>query len=198
MSGATRRSPLLHGLALLSVLAVPVGAFALVTTLPRAPAAERITSAALAEIREARSVRSVETLPGQTLRASCLTLSDNRSLIAFSSGVRLRLASGHLILLRPRRLPPQLRRSLYGEVLLAGCPNILSWQLGPRLSRSSFWKRGPAFLHLRTRGDLYVIRLSGRHPLLELELRQTTLEPVGIVLRDGRLSASSRLVLEKS
>jgi hypothetical protein len=198
MSDATRRSPLLQGLALLSVLAVPVAALALVTTLPHAPEAERIASAALAEVREARSVRSVETLPGQTLRASCRTLSDNRSLIAFSNGVRLRIMGGHSILWRLRRLPPQLQRSLYREILLAGCPNIVAWQLGHRLSLSSFRKRGPAFLHLHAHGDdLYSIRLSGSHPLLELELRQAAFDPVGIVLHDGRLGASSRLVVEK-
>jgi len=197
MSRATWRSPLLRGLALLSVLAVPAAAFALVSTLPRAPAAERIASDALTEVREARSVRSVETLPGQTLRASCRTLSYKRSLIAFSNGVRLRLVGWHVVLLRPRRLPPRARRSLIAEAVLAGCPNTVSRMLGSRLFLS-FRKRGPAFLRLRARGDdLYVIRLSEKHSFLELELRRATLDPVGIVLRTRGMRASSRLVVGK-
>ncbi|MGZ4386601.1 MAG: hypothetical protein ACXVZO_06700 [Gaiellaceae bacterium] len=189
------RGPLLHVLALLSVLAVPAAAFALVLTLPRAPAAERIASDALGKVRKTSLVRSVETLPGQVLRASCRTLGHRRSLVTFSNGVRLRLENGHVTLLHPRRLPPQLRRSLDVEVALAGCPTTVARLLRRRLDRS-VWEKGPTFLRLRTRGDLYVIRLSGARPLLELELSRTTLEAVGIVLRAGRLTASSRLVAE--
>ena len=198
MNSATWRQTLLRALAFLSVLAVPAAAFVLIFTLPRAPAAERIASDALAEVQEARSVRSVETLPRQTLRATCRTLNHKRSLIAFSDGVRLRVVYGHVVVLNPRRLSPRLRRSsIRREAVLAGCSNTILRLLGRRLLRS-FQTLDPAFLHLRARGDdLYMIRLRGGHPFIELELRRATLEPVGIVLRDYRLYASSRMVAEK-
>jgi hypothetical protein len=197
-AGVERRRPFWGVLGLLLVLALPGGAFALVSMLPQPPKAEQIASEALAETVEPYLVRSIEYLPGRTVRASCRTLSARRSLLSFSNGVLADLVTKptkrFIVPLRPRALSPTLRRFLRDEVALADCPNFVSSLLSRRLD-ISIWKRGPAFLHLQAYGhDAYAVEFRPRHPELDLILRRGTLEPVGILLRAGRLRASSRLI----
>jgi hypothetical protein len=176
--------PFLAGL--LIACAVGAGVFGLAQTLLKPRPALEVAASALGELDPGDFVVSRVRLGGRDFQVRCQPLAHRRALVTVG-GARLLVFNTRVRLAGRAVFGPSKARAIAD---LAGCPLVLGAMLTSQVQRA--FAKGKVVPLLRHGRD-YWIPLTGRRPLVVLEVSRATLEPVGVVFRGRVLRGTSSI-----
>lgn len=162
------------------------GTFGLTQTLLKPRPALQVAASALGELNSNDYVVSRVRLGGSHFHVLCQPLRHQDSLVTVG-GARVLVFKTRVHLTGKAVLAPSKARAIAD---LAGCPLLISRMLATRIQRA--FSKGQV-LPLVRRGSDYWIPLSGRRPLIVLEVNRRTLEPVGLLFRGRVLRGRSSI-----